>query len=269
MFALLDTSSVPIDLRYYLPLLLETILESPIRRDGQLISHEDVITELNNDTISNDSHIGTGSRGGRFSCGPYSNTAVIFLQVEAAKYEKGINWLREILYQTVLTPERLKIMANKMVNDVAQAKRQGRSVVSYVMKGIRYIEGAYKNVVVSYYINQLYCSLVFLDSNPQINGILKQHKFLLKVMEKLETAPQEIIENMEKLKNVITEPANVALYFAGNLDMLKPTAAKAINDFLPQEIDKTPQQRLINSKFVSRNSSDIFYLTIFISRYNS
>lgn len=142
MFALLDTSSVPIDLRYYLPLLLETILESPIERKGRLVSHEDVITELNNDTISNGSHIGTGSRSDRFFCGPYSNTASVFLQVEAAKYEKGINWLREILYETVLTPERLKIMANKMVNDVAQAKRQGRSVINYVMKGIRYIEGA-------------------------------------------------------------------------------------------------------------------------------
>lgn len=136
----MDTSSVPLELRYYLPLFLETILESPIRRGDNVVSHEDVITELNNDTIRNDSYIGNGSNGGRFSCGSYSHTASVFLQVEAAKYEKGIKWLKEILYQTVLTAERLHIMATKMVNDVAQVKRQGRSVINYIIKAIRYVE---------------------------------------------------------------------------------------------------------------------------------
>lgn len=143
MFAFLDTSSVAFELRPYLPLLLETILESPVQRESKLISHEDVITELNNDTVSNSCHIGTGSKSGRFLCGPFSSTAQLFLQVEAAKYEMGINWLRQLLYQTVFTVDRLKIIANKMVNDVAQAKRQGRSVVSYIMKGLRYVEGLF------------------------------------------------------------------------------------------------------------------------------
>lgn len=71
------------------------------------------------------------------------------------------------------------------------------------------------------------------DSNCHANGIFKQHKFLVKLIQKLEADPNDVLETMEKLRKIITAPSNVALYFAGNLDLLKPTAATSINDFLP------------------------------------
>lgn len=60
IFALLDTSSVPPELRSYLPLLLESLLELPVERDGQIIPYEDVVAQLNDDTVSSVTSIGLG-----------------------------------------------------------------------------------------------------------------------------------------------------------------------------------------------------------------
>ena len=130
---------VPQELRIYLPLMLESLFESPIRKNDKLIPYEDVIEQLNNDTVSFSSSLGLGSKP-LFKCGPYSHTISVMLQVEIAKYETGIEWLRDILYNTVFSVDRLKIIAAKMNNAVAQAKRCGRDVVAYAMRGLRYVQ---------------------------------------------------------------------------------------------------------------------------------
>lgn len=57
------------------------------------------------------------------------------------KYEKGVQWIKELLYETKLTPDRLKITASKIINDVAQFKRQGNKVVNDLMQGLIYKKG--------------------------------------------------------------------------------------------------------------------------------
>lgn len=139
MFVLIDTHKLSSEQRLYLPLLLEALFESPVQRGDRLIPYEEVITELNVDTVTADHSIGLS--GHRFHCGSYSQTAIIMLCVESAKYERGIMWLRELLHQTVFTAERLRIIATKIINDVAQAKRSGRDVASYIIKNLFYREG--------------------------------------------------------------------------------------------------------------------------------
>lgn len=76
----MDTSPVPQNLRMYLPLFLDSILESAIMRDGKLISLLDVVNELEKDTIAACTSIGiTGC--GYFSCGPYAQTSSLTIQV--------------------------------------------------------------------------------------------------------------------------------------------------------------------------------------------
>lgn len=140
MFILMDTKSIPFEERLYLPLLLEAFFESPITRGDKTISYENVVSELESDTVSTRNHIGIGTSG-RFSCGPYSNTVSIMLQVEEAKYKRGIAWLRELLYQTQFNTERLQIIATKMSNHVSQIKRSGNKVAAALMKGLCYVKG--------------------------------------------------------------------------------------------------------------------------------
>lgn len=140
MFVLMDTSFISVEQRLYLPLLLEAFFESPIKRGDKIISYEDIVSELESDTVATRHHIGLGTSG-RFTCGPYSHTVSIMLQVEEAKYKRGIEWLRELLYQTQFTVERLQIIATKMSNHVAQIKRSGNKVVASLMKGLCYTKG--------------------------------------------------------------------------------------------------------------------------------
>ncbi|XP_017774305.1 PREDICTED: uncharacterized protein C05D11.1-like [Nicrophorus vespilloides] len=227
MFALLDTSMISVDLRPYLPILLEAIFELPIQRET-LICYEDVVTELNNDTVATCGSLGLGGGlASDFKCGTFSHTANIMLQVETAKYAKGISWLRELLYQTVFDAERLKIIATKMVNNVSQAKRSGRNVVSYATKGLWYIE----------------------DSNPKANGILKQQAFLNKLLEKLEKpdSVQEVLQTIESVRKIITDPTTLTLYCAGNLDVLK-NAGEALSDILPETMKLDAKQNKLNVK---------------------
>lgn len=143
------------------------------------------------------------------------------LQVESAKFEKGVQWLREILYRTVFTKERLEVIAQKIVNEVARAKRSGRGVVGYAMEGIRFVQ----------------------ESNQRNGGILKQHKFLSQLLEKLATNSEDVILALDNIRKTITKPSNLALYFAGNLEVLKSSAAEVINNFLPEELSALKQQK--------------------------
>lgn len=138
----MDTSQLSAEQKLYLPLLLESLFELPIKKGDVVISYEDVVTQLNNDTVSSSQSIGlsTGSSC-RFKCGSYSYIANVMLQVELSKYEDGVRWLKNLLYNSLFTVERLKIIAQKIINDVVQAKRSGRDVVSYIMKGLCYVEG--------------------------------------------------------------------------------------------------------------------------------
>lgn len=76
----MDTSSLTSTLRPYLPLLIEALLELPVNDGGKLVSYEDVVAELERDTVSTSSSLGV-SGGSRFICGSYSTTACISLQV--------------------------------------------------------------------------------------------------------------------------------------------------------------------------------------------
>ncbi|KAJ8960912.1 hypothetical protein NQ318_020211 [Aromia moschata] len=205
IFALLNTSCVPAELRSYLPILLESILELPIERDGKIIPYEEVVAQLNDDTVSCSTSIGLGGGRGLFKCGNYSQTW------RRRNTSFGMRWLKELLYKTVFTADRLKVIAMKMNNTVSQVKRSGRSVVSYAMKGMCYSE----------------------DSNVIKNGVLQQSKFLTELVEKIDGA--EVLQNLEKLRKSITDPANFVLYIAGNLDTLK-NPVKPIDECLPHDL---------------------------------
>lgn len=124
-----------------MPLFLESLLEVSLNRDGKIIDYEEVVAQLTDETVCTSTSIGLSTYGSMFTCSRYATTATVFMQVEAAKYETGLRWMRELLYKTVFTAERLKVIATKMLNSVARYKRQGRRVVAYLMKGIRFSEG--------------------------------------------------------------------------------------------------------------------------------
>lgn len=236
MFVIMNTLDVKKEYKPYIPLLLEIIMECPVMRNSQLVPYEEIVAELEADTIRNDTNLGV-SNSSRFSCGLYSYTALLILDLEMEKYEKGVQWIKELLYETKLTPDRLKITAAKMVNDVAQFKRQGNKIVNDLMQGLIYNK----------------------DSNPYISNMLRQQKFLNNVLERLndETGQKEVISEIESVREVLTTPKNMVLYMATNVDKLTaqvPNVYSPWNTYFSTfstssktKLEAIPDSALINS----------------------
>lgn len=140
MIVTLNTHSVTKELRPYLLMLLDLIIESPIRHGENLISYEEVVTALEKDTIAMGTRLGLESNTA-FSCGPFSHTASLMIQVETKKYEKGINWLVDLLHNTEFTVDRVRVIAAKMANSISQFKRKGNFVVRELLKALLYEDG--------------------------------------------------------------------------------------------------------------------------------
>lgn len=82
-----------------------------------------------------------------------------------------------------------------------------------------------------------------LESNQRNIGMLKQHKFLTQLLEKLGKDPESVIKVLNKIRSTITNPSNLALNLAGNLEILKSSAAEVINNFLPDELKEQKKQK--------------------------
>uniref|UniRef100_S4REB2 Uncharacterized protein n=1 Tax=Petromyzon marinus TaxID=7757 RepID=S4REB2_PETMA len=138
---MLDTTPVPQELKPYLGLYSEIIFESPLMRDGVLVPHEEVIKQLAEDTVKNDATL--GMKGCRFFCGSYAHLLCIMLKVDRQKYRKGVQWIRELMHQVVFTPERIQIVATKILNEVPRHKRDGSTVVTAILKELNFPSVSY------------------------------------------------------------------------------------------------------------------------------
>ncbi|XP_074663020.1 uncharacterized protein C05D11.1-like isoform X2 [Tubulanus polymorphus] len=187
---LMNTECLPDDLKLYLPLFTEILLESPVIRNGEFVPHEEVITELAADTLSSDATVGVG--GGRFSCGDYAQVITLSLKVEQEKYEKGVKWLQELLYQTQFTQERIKVIGSKMANDVAKFKRKAQKVIKAIASDLNFQKG----------------------SNLWASGMMRQHKFLTTLLKTIKSDPSKAIEDMNELRSLLSHSDNFRVHIA-------------------------------------------------------
>ncbi|XP_073242896.1 uncharacterized protein C05D11.1-like [Porites lutea] len=193
---LMDTASIPEELKPYLSLYLEVLFESPVLRENGLVPFEQVVAELAADTLSQESCLGLEGR--RFMPDEFSQLACVSLKLEVEKYEKGVNWLHDLLYKTQFTKERLEIVGKKMMNDVARMKRDGRTVTKVLIRDIAFTR----------------------ESNMFSANMVRQYSFLNKVMTELEADPTQVIERVEKLRSLLTQPSNLRVHVAADVNRL-------------------------------------------------
>jgi Zn-dependent M16 (insulinase) family peptidase len=126
----ISASTIPSHLLPYTRLFLKAIFSLPIEKeDGTLMDYEDVVKGLGEDTVEY-----TASLGTNFG---FREMVVFNLKAKAAKFEKCIQWLQDIMWNTKFTAERLKIVASQILNDIPQAKRDGHDVSCYFILFIR------------------------------------------------------------------------------------------------------------------------------------
>ncbi|XP_065211610.1 uncharacterized protein C05D11.1-like [Planococcus citri] len=200
LYVMMDSSKLSKDLRIYLPLFLEYILECPVYRNDQLISHETVAQELESDVIKMKSCLGLLGGDKRFSCSSLSLLVSVSMVVLPEKFERGICWLRDILFNSRFTRDRLKIVVRKLISSISQIRRQGNVIIKDLLK------------------------IMIFDSetNHEICSVLNQLNFLSELAEKLndDLKFESIIQDLDTLRSRLTQPGNVVLHISANVSRL-------------------------------------------------
>jgi Zn-dependent M16 (insulinase) family peptidase len=60
------------------------------------------------------------------------------LKVEQSQYQKGVQWLHELLYCSQFTAERLSIAAKKILKDISRQKRSGETMAAAVVRQLNF-----------------------------------------------------------------------------------------------------------------------------------
>lgn len=119
-----STETLPDDLRPLLSIYMETFFTLPIKRGSEIIDFEQVVVELERDTVG----YGIDSAG---ELGNNEGIRVSF-QVEIENYKVAVRWLTELLYNSIFDVERLKAVNTRLLADIPDAKRSGEDMMTAV-----------------------------------------------------------------------------------------------------------------------------------------
>ncbi|ORX55668.1 hypothetical protein DM01DRAFT_1335062 [Hesseltinella vesiculosa] len=196
-----SASTIPSNLLPYTRLFLKAIFSLPMDRNGVTLSYEDVVKGLGEDTLEYHASLGTTSG--------FRELAVFTIKAKESKYEKAVEWLRDILWNTQFTPERLKVVASQILNDVPSAKRDGNSMVHECLRAFQFDAKKSANVA---------------------RNVLFQSVFLQDVLQQLENNPAKVIADMDAYRQALCDPANLRLHVIGNIFNL-PNPRSAFKHF--------------------------------------
>lgn len=197
MDVLMDTSDLPPNLRLYLPLYIELIMESPMNLNGEVIPYETIVEQLRTDTVSHMAMLGRNYS--RFSCQNYEQVVSVSLMVEEEKYAAGVRWLRDILFNVVFDPPRIKTIINKMITDVSEMKRNGSSVASVIAQNMCFGK----------------------ESNHRAASMLRQQTFLAEVLQTLDSVPYNVVDHLKQLQDFLNKEDKITVHLSGNIKNLK------------------------------------------------
>ncbi|XP_050536252.1 uncharacterized protein C05D11.1-like [Daktulosphaira vitifoliae] len=214
MRVFINTKDLELNLKKYLPIYLNLIMESNVIRNGVKLDHTDVIAELEKEAVTWSTCVGIGSTSS-FCCGTIFSVVAFIITVEPEKYHKGIKWLHDFLHNTNITKEKLSVNLSKLINKISSYRRDGRHM-----------------------LNQIVINMIYKQNNNFTSSTLRQYKFLTSLQKKIETeAGWEVVEeDLNKLKLFLANPDNIKLHISGDLDKLCdiiPEASVALQKIIP------------------------------------
>ncbi|KAL9587376.1 MAG: hypothetical protein Q9212_000303 [Teloschistes hypoglaucus] len=194
----IGTEAVPVALRPLLTIYLENMFTSPIERDGVRLEFEQVVMELERDTV--DYGIGSGSTLGN------SEVLCMRLSVEVEKYALAIQWLKEIIWNGIFDLEvgtRIASTTVRLLADVPEAKRSGSSMLSAIEEMTDSAPASISRAR-STLVNALYLKGVryHLQNDPEL--IIRQLEEIRAALFQFSNFRAVIVANVEKLTNPVS-----------------------------------------------------------------
>ncbi|PLB34412.1 putative zinc metalloprotease [Aspergillus candidus] len=187
---LISAESVPVHLRPLLSVYTEAFFNVPIKRDGKIISFEQVVVEMERDTV------GYTMEGARTMGN--SEMLRISFQVEVEKYETAIAWLQEISWNSIFDVERLRAITSRLLSDVPDSKRNGDDMLAAVHVMVHYAP----------------------ESIVRARSTLVKARYLKRIKRQLADEPDTVVARMEEIREAIFKPENMRLLVIGDLERI-------------------------------------------------
>lgn len=187
---LISVETVPVQLRPLLAVFTEAFFDLPIRRDGRTINFEQVVVELEKDTV------GYTMESGR-NLGNSEMLRISF-QVEKEKYNTAISWIRELCWESIFDVERLRAITSRLLADVPDAKRSGDDMLAAVHVMVHYAP----------------------ESVVRARSTLSKARYLRHIKKLLATQPDVVVGYMEELRKLLFRFENIRVLVIADLENL-------------------------------------------------
>ena len=212
----MSTSSVPVDLKPLLSLYMLNFFTTPISKDGRRVEFEEVVTLLEQDTITYGIDTASSLRN--------SELIRISFVVEPEKYPTAVSWLRDLLFNCVFDPERLQAGLAKMLAEIPNEKRDGNDMA-----------GAASNML---HFNQ--------NSATRAQNTLVKALYLKRINKLLKGDPQDVIGRMTSVRDAICTFSNFRILVLADLEKLsKPVSTW---DILTGDLDTSQPLQPLDSR---------------------
>lgn len=229
----MGTESVPTPLRPLLAIYLDNLFNSPITREGKRVEFEQVIMDLEKDTISYGIEAGSGIGN--------PEVLIIRMVVETEKYEVAVRWLKDLLWDGIFDLTRIKATTTRLLAEIPDEKRNGSSM--------------------------LYAAEIMLNtassSIARARSTLVRAVYLRRVRRLLEDSPERILYQLETIRTALCQHANFRVLVIGNLEKLSnPVSAwKSLTAHLDTSKPLTPlETRLSRLSDAGKDPGNLAYI---------
>jgi Zn-dependent M16 (insulinase) family peptidase len=123
----LNTANIPDELRLYLEIFQDLFFNMPMKQNGIEISWDNVVKQLETDIVKYSNSLGLNAQG-IFSVGDFGQLFILRLQAETEKFPVVLEWWKKLSSDCFVTTERILVSVNKLLNSVAEVKRNGMRV---------------------------------------------------------------------------------------------------------------------------------------------
>jgi len=157
------------------------------RQSGERLSHEEVVDQLDDQTVSYDVSLGIS--------GGFTETLRITIRVEVAKYELAVAWLRDLLYGSEFTKERfVRPSYKRLSSDDCWIRLQ--IVVAQIQQALPGLKRDGSTVLSAVSSELLYAG----NSTTRASGVLIQSDFIPSLAEKIHSSPEEVTQMFEEIR---------------------------------------------------------------------
>ncbi|KAL2867960.1 putative zinc metalloprotease, partial [Aspergillus lucknowensis] len=190
LYLLISAESVPVELRPLLSVFTEAFFNLPVKRDGKTITFEQVVVELERDTVGYTMETARG----------LGNTEMlrISFKVELGKYSTAIAWLQELSWNSIFDIERLRTITSRLLSDVPDAKRSGDDMMAAVHVMVHYAA----------------------ESIVRARSTLVKARYLKRIKRQLAEEPEAVVARMEEIRKALFQFENIRILVIADLEKL-------------------------------------------------